>query len=63
MILGMFRKGEFMGKVIYTLLFWGLCCLMLVSCKEEPLNAECDIEQVTVHCPDPGVCHFGRVTV
>lgn len=32
---------------------------MLTSCfKDEPLNSECDIESVTVHCPNPENAFF-----
>ena len=31
-------------------LLMGLVCLLFASsCKDEPLNAECDIEQVILH--------------
>lgn len=36
-----------------------LCCLSLTSCfKDEPLNAECDIEQAYIHADNPETMFF-----
>lgn len=35
-----------------------LALVSFQACKEEPLNAECDIERVTIHCSDPGSVFF-----
>ncbi len=40
-------------------LLFGMACLSLSSCfKEEPLNAECDIEAAWVHVDNPGDIFF-----
>lgn len=40
-------------------LLFGMACLFLSSCfKEEPLNAECDIEAAWVHVDNPGDIFF-----
>ncbi|MSS18610.1 PCMD domain-containing protein [Sodaliphilus pleomorphus] len=38
----------------------GVCSLLLLSSciKDEPLNAECDIEQVVIHCPDASTVFY-----
>lgn len=43
----------------YVLLMYVACCGMLSSCfKDEPLNAECDIEEVYVHTDNPSDFFF-----
>lgn len=44
---------------IYNLLLGTAVCCALTSCfKDEPLNAECDIEQAYVHVDDPAAIFF-----
>ena len=46
-----------MSKI--KILFSILVCGALMSCiKEEPLNAECDIEQIWFHIDDPTATFF-----
>lgn len=43
----------------YILLFSVVCCGMLSSCfKDEPLNAECDIEEAYIHADNPEKMFF-----
>ena len=44
---------------IHNLLLGAAICFSLTSCfKDEPLNAECDIEQAYVHVDDPTSVFF-----
>ena len=48
-----------MRKKLATLLLGISALLPFTSCvKDEPLNAECDIEQVTLHCSNPGLVFY-----
>ena len=43
----------------YVLLMSVVCCGMLSSCfKDEPLNAECDIEEAYIHADNPEEMFF-----
>lgn len=43
----------------YVFLFTALCCTTLSSCfKDEPLNAECDIEEAYIHAEKPEEMFF-----
>lgn len=47
------------GLYILSLALCASSATMLTSCfKEEPLNAECDIESVAVHCADPSQAFY-----
>ena len=44
---------------VQNLLLGAIICGSLTSCfKDEPLNAECDIEQAYVHADDPTEIFF-----
>lgn len=45
-------------KIINLLLGTALCCSLSSCFKDEPLNAECDIEQAYVHLDDPTSVFF-----
>lgn len=45
-------------KIINLLLGAALCCSLSSCFKDEPLNAECDIEQAYVHVDDPTSVFF-----
>ena len=43
----------------YVLFMSVVCCATLSSCfKEEPLNAECDIEEAYIHADNPEEMFF-----
>lgn len=47
------------GLYIIALTMCAACSTTLISCiKDEPLNSECDIETVTVRCPNPENAFF-----
>lgn len=45
-------------KFSNLILSLAVCCALTSCFKDEPLNAECDIEQAYVHTDDPAAVFF-----
>ena len=56
------KIDDMIEKKILGLLWVLLAAMPFTSCmKDEPLNAECDIEKVTLHCSEPDQVFFNLV--